>query len=586
MNLSFWDRQTASLFYDQLKSIDYDTEIPSLFQNYSHCFFNENISPEKMNFTNAKYRSADGTENNMKHKMLGASFTSFGRFVRADYDDKIHAVRKSVRGYNLPSTRNVVRKLFFHDEVHLNKFKGRKEIPNMNAVMFGQYIAHDLSSKQSVQYVDGGNGEFIKFFLRLECLYGFFYLTDGIRCCSNRNKNQLPLTLKHSACLPITISRSDSFYSPYNIKCMGFLRSSMISSNPHKIEVGEKANTVTSFLDNSCIYGSEGKTIKKVRSFNGGRLKTNLRNVLPMENGTYFSGDDRVNQTPFLAIFNSIFVRNHNHIADRLAVINAHWNEEKLFQEARKINTAVYQNVIYEEWLAIFLGINSTKRFENIEYDEKIDPSTSNDFSAGAFRFMHSFITTQFLLYDEDMNVKRLNLSDTIMKSKMLESFWDDVLRGLLKQKINLIGYSSEILNKLFKNKNEIGLDLMSMDILRGRDHGIPSYHKYRKFCNIKTNIKVFNDLFPHIPITAINQLRQSYKTVFDVDMLVAGAVESIPVNKNETGDGEGFFGPTFRCIISEQFYRLKAGDFYFYTHRYQFNEGKLASDLCFKWNF
>lgn len=29
----------------------------------------------------------------------------------------------------------------------------------MAAVMFGQYIAHDVSSKQSVQYVDGGNGE-------------------------------------------------------------------------------------------------------------------------------------------------------------------------------------------------------------------------------------------------------------------------------------------------------------------------------------------------------------------------------------------------------------------------------------------
>lgn len=348
----------------------------------------------------------------------------------------------------------------------------------------------------------------------------------------------------------------------------------MISSNPHKVEVGEKANTVTSFLDNSCIYGSDQKIMNKVRSFNGGRLKTNLRNVLPMENGNYFSGDNRVKLTPFLAIWNSIFVRNHNLIADNLAVINCHWNEEQLFQEARKINSAVYQNIIYAEWLPIFLGSNSTKRFENVEYDENVDASTSNDFSAGAFRFLHSFISTQFQLYDEDMNVRHLNASDTIMKSKMLESFWDDVLRGLLKQKINLVGYSSEILNKLFKNKNDIGLDLLSMDILRGRDHGIPSYHKYRKFCNMKTNIKVFNDLSPHIPTSAINQLRQSYKTVFDVDMLVAGAVESIPVKKNETGDGEGFFGPTFKCIISEQFYRLKAGDFYFHTHRDQFTEG------------
>lgn len=98
--------------------------------------------------------------------MMGASFTSFGRFVKADYDDKIHAVRKSVRGYNLPSTRNVVRKLFLHDEVHLNKFQRRKKIPNMASVMFAQYVAHDLSSKQSAQYVDGGDGKIIRFELR------------------------------------------------------------------------------------------------------------------------------------------------------------------------------------------------------------------------------------------------------------------------------------------------------------------------------------------------------------------------------------------------------------------------------------
>lgn len=91
--------------------------------------------------------------------MMGASFTSFGRFFKANYDDKIHSVRKSIRGYNLPSPRNIVRKLFLHDVTNLNKFKNRTKIPNMAAVMFGQYIAHDVSSRQAAQYIDGGNGK-------------------------------------------------------------------------------------------------------------------------------------------------------------------------------------------------------------------------------------------------------------------------------------------------------------------------------------------------------------------------------------------------------------------------------------------
>jgi peroxidase len=160
------------------------------------------------------------------------------------------------------------------------------------------------------------------------------------------------------------------------------------------------------------------------------------------------------------------------------------------------------------------------------------------------------------------------------MNPKMLENFYDDILRGLLSHKINLVGYSSEILNKLFKNKDGIGLDLLSIDILRGRDHGLPSYQKYRKMCNMKTNIKVFDDLYPVIPTSAIIQLRQTYKSVYDIDLIVGGALESISKKKNETKDDEGFFGPTFRCIIGEQFHRLKTGDSFFYSHD-KFTSGK-----------
>lgn len=354
---------------------------------------------------------------------------------------------------------------------------------------------------------------------------------------------------------------------------MSFLRSHVISNNPYKVEVGEQVNTVTSYLDQSNVYGSDIKTMKKIRSFNGGRLRTNLKNILPLENGTYFSGDDRVNQTPFIAIWHSLFVRNHNNLADKLAIINRHWDEERIFQEARKINIAIYQKIIYDEWLPLFLGTNSTKRFESIEYDPNSEGSTANEFSSGAFRFMHSFLNNEFELHDESMKVKSLNLSDTITKSKMLENYFDDIFRGLMRQKINIRGYSSEVLNKLFKNKNEVGLDLLSIDILRGRDHGIGSYTRYLKMCNIKSKVKVFDDLFPVIPKTAIVQLRQTYKSVFDIDLIVGGALEDIFKKSNETAEDLGFFGPTFSCLIEKQFHQFKSGDFYFYSYNNHFTK-------------
>lgn len=343
----------------------------------------------------------------------------------------------------------------------------------------------------------------------------------------------------------------------------------MISSDPNKVKVGEKVNAVTSFLDHSTIYGSDYKPMKKVRSFNGGRLKTNLRNVLPLTNRTYFSGDDRVDQTPFYTIWSSIFLRNHNALADELAVMNRHWDEERLFQEARKINVAVYQKIVYEEWLPLFLG----KTFPNVSYDETVDASTANEFSAGSFRFLHSFINSDFELVDDDGKVSSVNVSDTIFKPKMLENFYESTLRGLLKQKMNTLGYSSEILNRMFKNKFGNGLDLLSIDIVRGRDHGVPAYHKFRKMCQMSTNIKVFNDLAPEIPLSSINQLRETYKSVYDIDLLVGGALES--TRHGNSTENPSLFGPTFQCIIGEQFLRFKAGDRHFYSHEGQFTTGK-----------
>lgn len=133
-------------------------DVPSLFQNYSHCFLDSRVNFKKSNITYSKYRTFDGSKNNLKNSNIGMSFTSYGRFMKANYDDNIHSVRKSVRGYNLPSPRNIVRKLFLNDNVNLNKFHGRSLIPNQAALMFGQYIANDVGSKQSVQYIDGGQG--------------------------------------------------------------------------------------------------------------------------------------------------------------------------------------------------------------------------------------------------------------------------------------------------------------------------------------------------------------------------------------------------------------------------------------------
>ena len=52
--------------------------------------------------------------------------------------------------------------------------------------------------------------------------------------------------------------------------------------------------------------------------------------------------------------------------------------------------------------------------------------------------------------------------------------------------------------NHLYSDlNNTFGMDIFSLDIQRSRDHGIPSYKEFRKFCRLKE-------------ITSIDELRET----------------------------------------------------------------------------
>lgn len=84
-------------------------------------------------------------------------------------------------------------------------------------------------------------------------------------------------------------------------------------------------------------------------------VQTYQRLVLP--------GEIRVNEQLVLTCMHTLMAREHNRLAHGLAQINPHWDDETLYQEARRIVIAEIQHVTYNEFLPIILGKEVMEKF-------------------------------------------------------------------------------------------------------------------------------------------------------------------------------------------------------------------------------
>src|SRR5262249_12979976 len=71
----------------------------------------------------------------------------------------------------------------------------------------------------------------------------------------------------------------------------------------------------------------------------------------------YASGLDRGSSTIAYSAFNTIFLREHNRIADILATANPLWDDDQLFETARLINIRQLLNVVVNDYIRHIGGV-------------------------------------------------------------------------------------------------------------------------------------------------------------------------------------------------------------------------------------
>ena len=108
--------------------------------------------------------------------------------------------------------------------------------------------------------------------------------------------------------------------------------------------------------------------------------------------------------------------------------------------------------------------------------------------------------------------------------------------------------------NFLFGPPGSGGLDLASLNIQRGRDHGLADYNSTRAALGlpkVTSFAQITSD--PNLQ----RALQQTYGSVDNIDLWAGGLPEDhVPGSS---------LGPTFQRIIADQFTRLRDGDRFFH---------------------
>lgn len=485
----------------------------------------------------SEYASIDGSGNNLADPGINATLANLRRITPVTYDDGVSALPTG-----RPNPRTISENLHAQGDIRIPSVGNASDL----IWQFAQLLDHDIG------------------------------LTEGI--ASN-------------AFEPVIVPAGDSFFAEGTV--LPLHRAIFNSStgtgtdNPRQQE-----NEITGWIDASFVYGSDDIRAAALRTLDGtGKLKTSAGNLMPfnvdnLPNGNgvrapeelFLAGDVRANEQPGLAAIHTIFVREHNRLAEIIAAENPELSGEDIYQKARALVAGMTQRIVYNEFVPLLIGKNTLSRYKG--YDPLVDASMINEFSHAAYRVGHTMLSPTILRLDANGNEiaeGHLPLFAGFFNIETItqQGGIDPILRGLanqVSQNVDLL-LIDDVRNLLFGNADAggMGMDLAVLNIQRGRDHGLGTLNDVRVALGLKP-YKRFGQISSDPKVR--RALRKTYGrgNVDDIDLFTGVLAEDLVPG--------ALVGETQVALFKLQFEALRDGDRFYWRNQFKGPENKANRKL------
>lgn len=421
-----------------------------------------------VNCDQTKFRTLTGYCNNLQYRSWGSSRSAMVRFLAPDYYDSISLPRRAYDGSPLPSARvvsfvvhqdpqeydryhsmfGVVWGQFLNHDVNL-AVRASDEDPNSEKVD----CCKSEDSHPDCFPIEIPKGDPFYGYFKQKCMH-FTRASAGLQPgCSlgpvqpmNKQSAYLDASLVYGFGIK-TMNRLRTYYG-------GQLRTQPVSSAlaygsgepqlPSELIHHQHASGNAQHLPPQPEYlvAAGSRQHQEQRQLNGLDVSASNAYNLHQGNGAYASGnykellpankhapdvgcerrgrpkdvycfdagDTRANEQIQLATMHTLLMREHNRIAKELSYLNQHWNDERLFQETRKIVAAEFQHISYNEFLPLVIGKDKIQEYGlNLAppgeyyhgYDSKINAGIRVEFQAAAFRYGHSLVPSYIERYNK-----------------------------------------------------------------------------------------------------------------------------------------------------------------------------------------